>query len=95
MSDMPYIKTTMDACTDAKADIDVTGHWFNYWKTQGEMKVYGTAYKNVLHDMDTVKADAGKVKDFYDAKDLYNAADMAATIAKIALPLPPSEAFLQ
>ena len=51
------------------------------------MKVYQTAYKNVIGNFDQIKTVSKDIETKYDAKDYYGAADDAATIAKIALPV--------
>jgi hypothetical protein len=75
------------ACPDAQADFDVLGNWYKYWKTQGTMKVYSTAYKNVTGNMSTIKTHVSSLETDFDGKDWYNAAVEASTIAKIALPV--------
>ena len=91
---MPDLKGFLDGCSDAKDDIEVTENWFKYWKGQGEMKVYSTIYKNVVANMPTIKKDADTMEDDFDKKDFYGTADMAASVAKIALPVQSME-FLQ
>jgi hypothetical protein len=90
LGDMPKIKSYLSACTDATADVQVVGDWYRYWKDQGTMKVYQTAYGNVIHNMDTIKADASTMEADYDKQDYYGTADMAASVAKIALPVEAS-----
>ena len=88
LGDMPELNGFMAGCPDAANDIAVTGNWFKYWKSQGEMKVYSTAYKNIIANMDTLKTDAAALEADYDAQDYYGTADMAASVAKLALPVP-------
>jgi len=57
----------LNGCPNAKADIDTLDNWFKYWKAQGEMKVYSTAYKNVVGNMSTIKDDSSKLETAYDA----------------------------
>ena len=90
MSEMPEMKKMLDGCPKAKADIDTTEGWYKYWKSQGEMKVYSTAYKNVVNNMSTIKKDANTMEDDFDKKDYYGTADMASSVARIALPVPKS-----
>jgi len=71
LADMPKLKTFTENCPDAKADFDTTANWFKYWKAQGEMKVYSTAYKNVIAHMDEIKTEASKIDTDYTAKDYY------------------------
>ena len=88
LGDLPELNSFMDSCpAEVKADKDVVSNWFKYWKGQGEMKVYQTAYKNVIGNFDTIKTTANALAKKYDDKDYFGAADMAATIAKIALPV--------
>ena len=90
MSEMPEMKKMLDGCPKAKSDIDTTEGWYKYWKSQGEMKVYSTAYKNVVNNMSTIKKDASTMEDDFDKKDYYGTADMASSVARIALPVPKS-----
>jgi hypothetical protein len=77
--------------TETKADFDVVANWFKFWKSQGEMKVYQTAYKNIVGNMSTLKADADKISNEYTSGDFYATADTAAEIAKLALPVQAAE----
>lgn len=52
------------------------------------MKVYSTAYKNVVSNMATIKADVKLLENDYDSNDYFGTAVEASTIAKIALPMP-------
>ena len=90
MGDLPELNTYLAGCPDASADIATTANWFTYWKSQGEMKVYSTAYKNLVANMGTIKTDANTLETDFDNADYYGAADMAAEMAKIALPVPTS-----
>jgi len=94
MADMPELGTYLQGCPDAAADIATTAGWFNYWKSAGTMKVYSTAYKNLIGNMPTVKADVATLEDDFDAKDYYGVADIASTLAKIALPVPAASVSL-
>jgi len=85
----------MAACPDAQADFAVVGNWFKYWKSQGEMKIYQSAYKNILGNMATLKADAGKIDDDWHANDFVGVGEDAGAIAKIALPVPTAQEYLQ
>ena len=88
LADLPEINSFMDTCpASVKADEDVVKGWFNYWKGQGEMKVYQTAYKNVVGNFEQIKTIANGIADKYDAGDYYGVAIDASTIAKIALPV--------
>ena len=88
LGDLPEIKSYMSSCpADVQADQQVVGDWFTYWKGQGEMKVYQTAYKNVVGNFSEIKKIANGMSDLYDAGDYFGVADSASTIAKIALPV--------
>ena len=88
LGDLPEIKSFMSTCNDqVQADRQVVGDWFRYWKGQGEMKVYQTAYKNVVGNFPQIKEIANGMADLYDAHDYFGVADSASTIAKIALPV--------
>jgi hypothetical protein len=54
------------------------------------MKVYGTAYKNVVANMPKIKEDASKLEVDYDAANYYNVGADVSGIAVIALPVPAS-----
>ena len=88
LGDLPEIKSFMSTCNaQVQADRQVVGDWFRYWKGQGEMKVYQTAYKNVVGNFPEIKKIANGMADLYDAHDYFGVADSASTIAKIALPV--------
>ena len=88
LGDLPEIKSFMSTCNaQVQADRQVVGDWFRYWKGQGEMKVYQTAYKNVVGNFSQIKEIANGMADLYDAHDYFGVADSASTIAKIALPV--------
>ena len=88
LGDLPELNSFVSSCpAQVQTDVGVLKNWFNYWKAQGEMKVYQTAYKNVIGNFDQIKTVSKDISTKYDAKDYYGAADDAATIAKIALPV--------
>ena len=87
LGDMPKLATFTANCPDAKADFDTTAAWFKYWKGQGEMKVYSTAYKNVIAHMEEIKTEASQIDTDYTAKDYFKVAADVSTIAKLALPV--------
>jgi len=91
MADLPQFNSFMAACPDAQADFQVMANWWKYWKGQGELKVYQTAYKNLMSQMPTIKADASTLSADFEAKDYIGAGVMAGDIAKMALPLPGLE----
>ena len=85
---MPELNSYMDGCSSSvKSDWGVVGDWFKYWKGQGEMKVYSTAYRNVIGNMPTIKKDADVMETDFDSGDFFGTADMASSVAKIALPV--------
>jgi hypothetical protein len=83
--------TAMQACPDALADYQAVGGWYKYWKAQGTLKVYQSAYTNALHNMAAIKADYQQLSSDYDSGDWFGTATQASTIAKIALPMPAAE----
>jgi hypothetical protein len=85
---MPTINGFLAGCPNASADIATTESWMKYWKAQGTMKLYSTAYKNLVSNMATVKADANDLETAYDAGDYYTTAADASKLAVLALPLP-------
>merc|ERR1712156_438168 len=96
LQDLPEMKTFDAGCSDAvRADMKVVGDWEKYWKGQGTMKAYQTAYGNIIHNMPTIKSDASIMEADYNKKDYYGTADMAASVAKIALPVQSEGIFLQ
>ena len=87
-TDIPEFKTFMSACpADVQTDFQAVGNWYKFWKAQGEMKVYSTAYKNVVGNMAAIKADVQTLEGYFDNQDWYNAAKEASVIAKTALPV--------
>lgn len=87
-TDLPSLNGFMAQCPDAAADFAVVGNWWKTWKAEGTMKVYSTAYKNVVSNMATIKADVKILEHDYDGHDYFGTAVEASTIAKIALPMP-------
>ena len=60
------------------------------------MKVYQTAYTNVMKNMTTIKSTITTLMAAYEAEDYYGTGKAAFTIAHIALPTPAAEElFLQ
>merc|ERR1711982_262947 len=92
LADLPQISAAVSKCpADAQADFAVIANWYKFWRGQGEMKVYQTAYKNIVGNMSTLKADADKISNEYTSGDFYAPADTAAEIAKLALPVQAAE----
>ena len=94
LADLPQLNTFMAACPDAQADYAVMVNWFKYWKGQGEMKVYQTAYTNVMHNMPAIKQDVATLELNWDAHNMYGVGIMAEVIAVLALPLPAAAEIL-
>lgn len=90
MGDLPELNTFMAGCPDVKADFDVVTSWFKYWKAQGEMKVYSTAYKDIVGNMAEFKTDYSTLRGDYDSKDWNAVGKDASVIAKLALPVATS-----
>ena len=88
MNDMPELNTFLAGCPDASANVATTESWMSYWKGQGTMKVYSTAYKNLVHNMSTVTDDVHTMTADYEAGDWYDTAFEASSLAKLALPVP-------
>jgi len=59
------------------------------------MKVYQSAYQNVLHNMAAIKTSASKIDDDWHANDFVAVGEDAGTIAKLALPVAAAEEYLQ
>ena len=55
------------------------------------MKVYATAYHNLIPNMATVKTHFADVRTHWDAKDFYNACYDMSYIFKMALPVVAEE----
>jgi len=91
-TDLPQLNGFISKCPAAvTSDWAIVGNWFKYWKAQGEMKVYSTAYKNIVGNMAEIKTDVKTLEGFFDKKDWFDSAVEASTIAKLALPLPAAE----
>jgi len=87
-ADLPLFKQYVSACpADVQADFAAVGTWYKSWMAQGEMQIYQNAYKNVLHNMATIKADANTIDADWHANDFVGVGEMAGEIAKIALPV--------
>jgi len=102
LADVPEVKGWLDKCPDTSADptaqddIVVLENYWKFWKSQGEMKVYQTAYKNIIGHMSDIKAQVAVLEDAYHKADYYGTGKAAFEIAKIALPVQTSEElFLQ
>ena len=67
IGDFPELNQFLAACPNAAADIATTESWAKYWSNQGTMKLYSTAYKNILKNESTVLADVHTLTADYDA----------------------------
>jgi len=90
LADLPTINASIAACPNAQADWDLVGNWFKYWKGQGEMRVYQTAYKNFSQNYQEIAADAGKVSDAFTSQNFYDTGRDANILALKVLPAPPT-----
>ena len=90
LGDLPTINTSIAACPDAAADWALVGNWFKYWKGQGEMKVYQTAYKNFSQNYQTIANDANKVSADFSSQSYWQAGFDANVLALTVLPAPPT-----
>jgi len=94
LGDLGAINTMLAGCPNDQADFVPVENWFKYWKGQGEMKVYSTAYKNVSANFAQISQQGSDLEAKYDAGDYYSVGLDAALIAKEALPQVAAE-FLQ
>merc|ERR1712151_46899 len=94
-ADLSEFSTSLAGCPDMWADFQVVKNWYYYWEQQGEMKVYQSAYTNVLHNMPAIKASASKIDDDWHANNFVAVGEDAGTIAKLALPVAAAEEYLQ
>jgi len=94
-ADLSEFSVSLADCPDAWADFQVVKNWYYYWEQQGEMKVYQSAYQNVLHNMAAIKTSASKIDDDWHANDFVAVGEDAGTIAKLALPVAAAEEYLQ
>merc|ERR1712241_810685 len=94
-ADLSEFSTSLAGCPDMWADFQVVKNWYYYWEQQGEMKVYQSAYQNVIHNMPAIKASASKIDDDRHANNFVAVGEDAGTIAKLALPVAAAEEYLQ
>jgi len=90
LGDLPTINASIAACPNAVADWNLVGNWFKYWKGQGEMKVYQTAYKNFSQNYQEIANDANKVSDDFSSNNYFQAGYDANVVALKVLPSPPT-----
>ena len=74
LQQMPEISIMLGNCPQANADISTVESWGAYWMNQGSLKVYSTAYKNLVANISTVMADVKILEADYDAKNYYGTA---------------------
>ena len=74
LQQMPEISIMLGNCPTAAADISTVEYWGSYWLNQGTLKVYSTAYKNLVANISTVTADVKILEADYDAKNYYGTA---------------------
>jgi len=87
MGDLSTINQMLAGCPNDQADFVPAENWFKYWKGQGEMKVYSTAYKNLSQNFAQISAQASALTDAYNSGDYFSVGKDAATIAVEALPI--------
>ena len=93
MKDATKLVGDLSGCpANVQTDIKTVGDWATYWEGKPEIRVIAAARKNVKAHMDEIKTDAAQITTDYASKDYYDAAKMAASIAKLALPV-ESEAY--
>ena len=101
VGDLPETHDFMASCLGQgtfDADYDVLTTWYKYWHEQGMMRVYSSAYRNIVPLMKSgeLKTHMDAMKASFSSGDYYGAADGFGTVLLIALPMPPSEQlFLQ
>ena len=61
-------------CSQAFGDISTVEGWGAYYMMQGSLKVYSTAYKNLVANISTVTADIKILEADYNAKNYYGTA---------------------
>jgi len=66
MTQFATLNTFLAQCPNAAQPISETEAWVNYWDSQGTMKVYSTAYKNLVANVPTVQSDVRTLEDYYD-----------------------------
>merc|ERR1711933_16816 len=93
--DLSEFNVSLADCQSVWPDFQVIKNWYWYWEQQGEMKVYQSAYTNVLHTMPAIKTSASKIDDDWHANDFVAVGEDAGTVAKLALPPAAAEEYLQ
>ena len=91
LTQIPVLAGFLNACPNASADVQTVENWGSYWMSQGSLKVYSTAYRNLVGNISTVTADVSLLTDDFDAGNFYGTAMEAAALAKLALPVPSAE----
>jgi len=91
MTDMPELNSFLAACPNAATDVATVENWAKYWMEQPTKKLYLTGYRNVMANIKTIDADIDIMVDDYNGKNFFGAADEAAQIAELALPVETEE----
>ena len=91
LTQIPVLAGFLNACPNASADVQTVENWGSYWMSQGSLKVYSTAYRNLVGNISTVTADVSLLTDDFDTGNFYGTAMEAAALAKLALPVPSAE----
>jgi hypothetical protein len=86
LGDLSTINTMLAGCPNDQADFVPAENWFKFWKGQGEMKVYSTAYKNLSQNFAQISAQASQLSDAYTAGDYFTVGKVASEIGTEALP---------
>ena len=91
LTQIPVLTGFLGNCPNASADVQTVEAWGKYWESQGSLKVYSTAYRNLVGNISTVTADVSILSDDFNNGNFYGTAMEAAALAKLALPLPSEE----
>jgi len=86
LGDLSTINTMLAGCPNDQADFVPAENWFKFWKGQGEMKVYSTAYKNLSTNFAQISAQATQLNDAYNSGDYFTVGKVASEIGTEALP---------
>merc|ERR1712087_771169 len=81
LADLPQMHNAMAACPEAANEWAPVKTWFEYWKQQGMMKVYQTAFKNFQTNYKAVAGAAGIMVRDFQGKDYFGAGRAAEWIS--------------
>jgi len=87
LGDLSEINTMLLGCPNDQADFVPAENWFKFWKGQGEMKIYSTAYKNFSKNFGTIGGQVKELTTAADKNDYFTVGKIASEIATEALPL--------